>query len=93
MPVPPPNRTVRADRPVPLYGLDIETDTTIDGLDPSCAAVVAVGLATPDRDDRGARGVEAVDGGVGLDVEAVQGRRSGGPTPAGRWREGHRRSS
>ncbi len=51
MPVPPPNRTVRADRPVPLYGLDIETDTTIDGLDPSCAAVVAVGLATPDRDE------------------------------------------
>ena len=24
MPVPPPNRTVRADRPVPLYGLDID---------------------------------------------------------------------
>jgi DNA polymerase elongation subunit (family B) len=36
---------------MPLYGLDIETDTTVDGLDPSCAAVVAVGLATPDQDE------------------------------------------
>lgn len=32
--------------PTPLtYGFDIETDTTIDGLDPSVAAVVAVALA------------------------------------------------
>jgi uncharacterized protein YprB with RNaseH-like and TPR domain len=31
-----------------LYGLDIETDTTIDGLDPRVAPVVAVALATPD---------------------------------------------
>ena len=28
----------------PLYGLDIETDTTIDGLDPQVAPVVAVAL-------------------------------------------------
>lgn len=36
---------------LPLYGLDIETDTTVDGLDPARAAVVAVGLATPDGDE------------------------------------------
>jgi hypothetical protein len=36
---------------VPLYGLDIETDTTVDGLDPACATVVAIGLATPERDE------------------------------------------
>ena len=29
-----------------LYGLDIETDTTTNGLDPSVAAVVAVGLSS-----------------------------------------------
>lgn len=31
-----------------LYGLDIETDTTIDGLDPERSAVVAVSLSTAD---------------------------------------------
>ena len=36
---------------LPLYGLDIETDTTVDGLDPSRAASVAVGLATPEGDE------------------------------------------
>lgn len=35
----------------PLYGLDIETDTSVDGLDPARAAVVAVGLSTPDGDE------------------------------------------
>lgn len=30
----------------PLYGLDIETDTTVDGLDASVAPIVAVALAT-----------------------------------------------
>ncbi len=30
----------------PLYGLDIETDTTTDGLDPSMGRIVAVALAT-----------------------------------------------
>ncbi|MBS1836359.1 MAG: hypothetical protein JST64_01545 [Actinobacteria bacterium] len=34
----------------PLYGLDIETDTTIDGLDPGVAAVVAVAVATQGGD-------------------------------------------
>ena len=29
----------------PLYGLDIETDTSVDGLDPAVAPVVAVALA------------------------------------------------
>ena len=29
----------------PIYGLDIETDTTTDGLDPRVAAVVAVAVA------------------------------------------------
>ena len=33
---------------VPTYGLDIETDTTIDGLDPEVAAVVAVAVAGAD---------------------------------------------
>lgn len=28
----------------PWYGLDIETDTTIDGLDPACSSIVAVAL-------------------------------------------------
>ena len=28
----------------PLYGLDIETDTTVDGLDP---AVVSVSMSSP----------------------------------------------
>lgn len=35
----------------PLYGLDIETDTTVDGLDPARAAVVAVALSTPAGDE------------------------------------------
>lgn len=34
----------------PHYGLDIETDTTVDGLDPSLAAVVAVAVAGPHGD-------------------------------------------
>lgn len=34
----------------PLYGLDIETDTTVDGLDPTCAAVVAVAVAAAGAD-------------------------------------------
>jgi DNA polymerase elongation subunit (family B) len=33
-----------------LYGLDIETDTATDGLDPRVSAVVAVAVSTPDRD-------------------------------------------
>jgi hypothetical protein len=31
----------------PLYGLDIETDTSVDGLDPGVAAVVAVAVCGP----------------------------------------------
>ena len=31
---------------VPLYGLDIETDTTVDGLDPATSPVTAVAVAT-----------------------------------------------
>ena len=34
----------------PLYGLDIETDTTIDGLDPTVAAIVAVAVSTAQED-------------------------------------------
>lgn len=34
---------------LPLYGLDIETDTSTDGLDPHRAAVVAVAVATADH--------------------------------------------
>lgn len=32
---------------VPYYGLDIETDTTVDGLDPTQSAVVAVAVTAP----------------------------------------------
>lgn len=32
------------------YGLDIETDTTVDGLDPSTSSIVAVAVSTPRRD-------------------------------------------
>ena len=28
------------------YGLDIETDTTVDGLDATCSAIVAVAVST-----------------------------------------------
>jgi DNA polymerase elongation subunit (family B) len=34
----------------PFYGLDIETDTTVDGLDPEVAPVVAVAVATGAED-------------------------------------------
>jgi hypothetical protein len=34
-----------------LYGLDIETDTTVDGLDPAVARIVAVALSTPDGEE------------------------------------------
>ncbi len=34
----------------PLYGLDIETDTSIDGLDPTVGAVVAVAVSSAERD-------------------------------------------
>jgi hypothetical protein len=36
--------------PVPIYGLDIETDTTVDGLDPAVSPVVTVALSTPTAD-------------------------------------------
>lgn len=32
-----------------FYGFDIETDTTIDGLDPEVAPIIAVAIATPDH--------------------------------------------
>ena len=35
----------------PYYGLDIETDTTVDGLDPACAGILAVAVATPRGDE------------------------------------------
>jgi len=33
-------------RRLPIYGLDIETDTTVDGLDPNVSRIVAVALST-----------------------------------------------
>lgn len=33
-------------RHTPIYGLDIETDTTVDGLDPRVSRIVAVALST-----------------------------------------------
>jgi hypothetical protein len=38
------------DRSVALYGLDIETDTSVDGLDPARSPIVAVAVATDDGD-------------------------------------------
>jgi hypothetical protein len=34
----------------PVYGLDIETDTTVDGLDPATSRIVAVAISTADGD-------------------------------------------
>jgi len=34
----------------PLYGLDIETDTSVDGLDPAVSPIVAVAVATATTD-------------------------------------------
>ncbi|MEY2590814.1 MAG: hypothetical protein QOJ67_2798 [Acidimicrobiaceae bacterium] len=34
-----------------VYGLDIETDTTVDGLDPAVAPVVTVALSNPEYDE------------------------------------------
>jgi DNA polymerase family B, exonuclease domain len=34
-----------------VYGLDIETDTTVDGLDPAVAAVVTIALSNPLYDE------------------------------------------
>jgi uncharacterized protein YprB with RNaseH-like and TPR domain len=39
------------DLPAAIYGLDIETDTTVDGLDPAVAPVVTVALSTPAGDE------------------------------------------
>ena len=47
---------------LPVYGLDIETDTTVDGLAPEVAPVVAVALSTAELDvvlDGGERGLLA----------------------------------
>jgi uncharacterized protein YprB with RNaseH-like and TPR domain len=35
----------------PIYGLDIETDTSVDGLDPSRSAVLTVALSQPGVDE------------------------------------------
>jgi hypothetical protein len=42
----PPPRPVAAPPPSRRYGLDIETDTTVDGLDATCAAIVAVAVSS-----------------------------------------------
>jgi DNA polymerase elongation subunit (family B) len=41
-----------------LYGLDIETDTTLNGLDPAVAAIVAVSVSSEDDDTLTFRGPE-----------------------------------
>lgn len=43
--------TARTPAPPHLYGFDVETDTSVDGLDPACSAVVAVAVATPWGDE------------------------------------------
>jgi uncharacterized protein YprB with RNaseH-like and TPR domain len=37
--------------PTLIYGLDIETDTSVDGLDPAVSPVVTVALSTPEADE------------------------------------------
>jgi DNA polymerase elongation subunit (family B) len=37
--------------PLPLYGLDIETDTSCGGLDPRLGGIVAAAVSTPSRTD------------------------------------------
>lgn len=53
-----PRRRLHPDMLDFVYGLDIETDTTVDGLDPAVAAIVAVGVSTG-REDRVFDGPEA----------------------------------
>jgi len=38
-------------RRTPVYGLDIETDTTVDGLDPGVARILAVALSSAEADE------------------------------------------
>jgi DNA polymerase elongation subunit (family B) len=38
-------------RRLPVYGLDIETDTTVDGLDPAASAVLTVALSQDGADE------------------------------------------
>jgi hypothetical protein len=38
-------------RRVPVYGLDIETDTTVDGLDPAVARILTVALSSTEVDE------------------------------------------
>lgn len=38
-------------RPAAVYGLDIETDTSIDGLDPAVAPIITVALSSPGCDE------------------------------------------
>jgi hypothetical protein len=38
-------------RRTPVYGLDIETDTTVDGLDPAVARILTVALSSEDVDE------------------------------------------
>lgn len=40
----------RTDEPAAVHALDVETDTTEDGLDPRVSRVVAVAVASPDGD-------------------------------------------
>ena len=38
-------------RRIPVYGLDIETDTTVDGLDPAVARILTVALSSDEVDE------------------------------------------
>ena len=38
-------------RRAPVYGLDIETDTSVDGLDPACSAVLTVAVSMHGLDE------------------------------------------
>ena len=52
---------MQSGRATPLYGLDIETDTTIDGLDPAIGRILAVAVVNADEADRTAEATEPVE--------------------------------
>jgi DNA polymerase elongation subunit (family B) len=57
----------------PVYGLDIETDTSVDGLDPAVGGIVTVALSGPDGDE--------VFDGPEIDLLAAVDARLAGLTP------------
>jgi hypothetical protein len=57
----------------PVYGLDIETDTSVNGLDPAVGGIVTVALSGPDGDE--------VFDGLEIEMLAAVDARLAGLTP------------